>query len=273
MQKIIILLFLFNSFLQTFSQTDPPYSPVKTKYTFDWGNNSTSILVSQYGQSKDVVMIHVHDDETTSAKAAKEVLQHTGGLIIELDNGGKRLVKFKKSGRWFFFDPNRIFSLKGIQQNLHFLNDHVTSAAISSVKAFSAFILQKIPISVNNVIALHNNDNGKYSIRSYKANGSHAKDASKLYIDRECDPDNFFIVTSTKLFRELKMKGYNVVLQNNTTARDDGSLSIYLGKRNITYINVEAEEGNHMEQEGMIESLVVLILHSKNKSTDHQVRK
>ena len=243
---------LFNSFLQTFSQTD---APVETKYTFDWGNNSTSILVSQYGQSKDVVMIHVHDDETASAKAAKEVLQHTGGLIIELDNGGRRLVKFKKSGRWFFFDPNRIFSSKGIDENLHFLNDNVTSAAISSVKAFSAFILQKIPMTANSVIALHNNDNGKYSIRSYKANGSHAKDALKLHINHGCDLDNFFIVTSTKLFSELKLKGYNVVLQNNTTARDDGSLSVYLGKRNITYINVEAEEGNRIEQEGMIREL------------------
>src|SRR5437773_8252223 len=128
MRKILILLFSFICFLQSFSQTDSTgYSAVKTKYSFDWGNNSTSILVSQYGQSKEIVMIHVHDDETASAQAARQVLRRTGGFLIELKNGGKRLMKFKKSGRWFFFDPNRIFSSKGIQQNLHLLNDHVTS--------------------------------------------------------------------------------------------------------------------------------------------------
>ena len=204
-------------------------------------------------------MIHLHDDETTSLKAAQKVLERTGGLLIELENKGKRLMSFKKSGRRFFFDPNRIFTSKGIQNNLHFLNNQVTSAAFSSVKAFAAFILQKIPDSVKILIALHNNKNGKYSIKSYKPNGSHAKDVSKVYMNHKEDPDNFFVETSGKLFYKLKKEKYNVVLQNSTRAMDDGSLSIYFAKRKIVYVNVEAEKGSLQEQVKMVQSLIGII--------------
>ncbi|MFI5186077.1 MAG: hypothetical protein ACHQF0_05100 [Chitinophagales bacterium] len=264
MQKIITLLFFFIFFLQGFSQTDSArYSPVQTKYSFDWGNNKTSILLTQYGTSAKIVMIHLHDDEIASDMAAKIVLERTGGLFIELENNGERLMSFKKSGRRFLFDPNRIFTPAGLRKNLRLLNDHVTLAAVSSVKEFAAFILQKIPDSLTSLIALHNNENGKYSIKSYTAYGSHARDASEIHINPDRDPDNFFIVTDSTLFRELKMIGFNVVLQNTLKAKDDGSLSIYFGRGNVIYINVEAQKGRMRTQVKMLESLTGLMSISK----------
>ncbi|HEY2721144.1 MAG TPA: hypothetical protein VGI82_05445 [Chitinophagaceae bacterium] len=257
MLKLATLLLCFGVPLFVFSQSDSAgYSPVQTKYSFDWGNNSTSIRLSQYGSSTKTVMIHLHDDETASDKAAEVMLRKTGGLLIEVENNGKRLMSFKKSGRWFLFDPNRIFTNTGLKKNLRLLNSHVTSAAISSVKAFAAFILQKIPDSLTSFISLHNNENGKYSIKSYTPLGSRAKDALKVHINPLRDPDNFFILTDTILFRQLKQADFNVVLQNTKNAVDDGSLSIYLGRKNIIYVNVEAQKGRMRTQVNMLHALL-----------------
>jgi hypothetical protein len=253
MRKVLTLVFFFTLFLQSFCQSDSiRYSPVQTKYDFDWGNNSTSIVLTQYGSSTEIVMIHVHDDEIASDKAAGIVLERTGGLLIELENNGRRLMSFKKSGRKFFFDPNRIFTPNGLRKNLRFLNGRVTSAAISSVQAFAAFILQKIPTSATNVIALHNNQDGKYSIKSYSSNGSRAKDASKIHINPLRDSDNFFVLTDSLLFRQLKLADFNVVLLNSVKAKDDGSLSVYFGRQNVTYVNVEAQKGRMRTQVKML---------------------
>lgn len=255
MQRILLLLFYFHLSVFCFSQTDSSvYAPVETRYHFDWGNNKTSIVLSQYGSRKDVLMIHLHDDETASLEAAQKVLQQTGGLLIRLENNGKRLMTFKKSGRVFLFDPNRIFTTKGIEGNLHFLNRHVTSASISSLKSFAAFILHKIPGSVTTFVALHNNDNGKYSVKSYR--GSRWRDALKVHIEPKHDPDNFFIVTRNSMFQKLRKAGFNAVLQNTPKAKDDGSLSIFLGRKRKAYINVEAQHGKTEEQTKMLEFLL-----------------
>ena len=251
MQKILLLLFCFHLSGFCFSQTDSSlYAPIETRYYFDWGNNKTSVLLSQYGSRNDIVLIHLHDDENASLEAAHKVLEQSGGLLIQLENNGKRLMTFKKSGRVFLFDPNRIFTTKGIQKNLHFLNRHVTSASISSLKAFAAFILNKIPGSVTTFIALHNNDNGKYSIKSYR--GVRWRDALKVHINLKNDPDNFFIVTRNTMFQKMRKAGFNAVLQNTVKATDDGSLSIFLGRKRRPYINVEAQHGSTGEQTKML---------------------
>src|ERR1700748_2733933 len=108
MSKAILFFCCFYISIFCFCQTDSSlYSAVQTKYSFNWGNNTTSIVLSQYGASKKTVMIHLHDDELASDKAAEIILQRTGGLFIEVENNGNRLMSFKKSGRWFFFDPKR----------------------------------------------------------------------------------------------------------------------------------------------------------------------
>ena len=260
MQKTLATILCVNVCISVFSQSDSVvYSPVKNEYSFDWGNNTTALLVKQYGPSVKTVMIHVHDDEFASDQAAELVLQRSGGLLIELENNGKRLMSFKKSGRTFFFDPNRIFTPAGLRKNLRLLNGRVTSAAISSVKAFAAFILQKIPNNLTRLIALHNNENGKYSVRSYTTYGTRAKDAANIHINPLRDPDNFFILTDTTLFRELKSADFNVVLQNASGVRDDGSLSVYFAKRSVLYINVEAQKGRMRTQVNMLKALMKLL--------------
>jgi hypothetical protein len=259
MQKTITLLVCLKISVFCFSQTKSSvYIPKQTKHYFNWGKKSTVVLLSQYGKRKDIVMLNVHDNETTSIEAAKKVLEQTGGLLIEIENEGERLINFKRNGKNFQFDPNRIFTSKGLQQNLHKLNTHVTSIASNSVKSFSRFILQQIPKSAVVLIALHNNDDGEYSIDSYKSSGDKAKDALKIYTNPKIDPDNFFLVTTNRLFNHLKASDLNAVLQNNAKAKDDGSLSIYYGRRKKAYVNVEAEHNSLSEQTRMLQILLKL---------------
>ncbi|HEY1871861.1 MAG TPA: hypothetical protein VGG71_12435 [Chitinophagaceae bacterium] len=255
MRKIILLLACSLISVFCFSQTNFSfYTPVSTSYYFNWGDDSTKIILTQYGTRTGLVMVHLHDDEVSSAQAAKKILEQTAGLFVQVDNNGKRLVSFIKNGKRFQFDPNRIFTARGRSQNLHFLNKTVTPEAESSVKAFAKFILKKIPKSVVTLLAVHNNQNGNYSINSYKG-VSHSKDVLKCYTDHKNDPDNFFIVNNNEMFKQIKRFGFNVVLQNSKNATDDGSLSIYFGKKNLVYVNIETETGNLDEQVKMLHAI------------------
>lgn len=64
----------------------------------------------------------------------------------------------------------------------------------------------------------------------------------------------FFYTTDLRLFNSLKRK-FSIVLQDNRTVIDDGSLSIYCGRNNISYINVEAKYDCYKEQLEMLEDL------------------
>jgi hypothetical protein len=259
MSKLILLVCFLLASIPGFSQHDSTrYLPIESRLFFNWGNDSTAIRISRYGNNQKLVMIHLHDDESTSVRAARQVLGETGGILIEVENKGVRLVKFRKSGKIFWFDPNRIFTAKGRLQNLRFLNRNVTSSAISLLKAFALFIVRQIPPDAM-LIALHNNVNLKYSINSYKPYHNRAHDVLKLYISSKKDPDNFFLVTKTRLYQAIRKLGFNVVLQYNYKARDDGSLSIVYGRPNRPYANVEAEHGSLSEQVAMLQALISIL--------------
>jgi len=55
------------------------------------------------------------------------------------------------------------------------------------------------------------------------------------------DPDDFNFVTDDRFFRAFKVQGFNDILQDNRIRRDDGSLSVFSGRKGIPYINVEAQ--------------------------------
>jgi len=85
------------------------------------------------------------------------------------------------------------------------------------------------------IIAVHNNKD--FSLKNYMQGKDMAKDAAKLYYNPKKYYRNFFLVTRKKDFNRLKRAGWNTVLQAKH-ATDDGSLSVYLAKKQ--YINIEA---------------------------------
>jgi hypothetical protein len=269
MQRIFLFLIIFQLCLFCIGQEQNPDAlPEKQPVTrteksdfYKLGNKRIALKTIQYGMNNDIVMINLHDDEITGLQAAKSVLEITGGIIMTLENNGERLVKFTTNGRTFTFDPNRIFSKTGVRTTLRKHNKHYREKAAKEVNDLAKFLLARMPSS-KMLIALHNNDHKGLSILSYIKNGELQNDALLVNRNETHDIDNFFLTTDKKIFRMLRADGYNVVLQHNKQAKDDGSLSVYYGRRNKKYINIEAESGKISEQKQMIESVIRIIEHS-----------
>ena len=240
----------------SYSQGSPPvpYTPRDTMHYFTLGSTIIPLQLIRYGTNRHIVIINLHDDETTSVEAAKNILQDIGGLLIKIDNKNQRLVSFILNKKEYTFDPNRIFSKKGIIATLK-KNKAYSDLALKKVQAFASFILKKIPGTTTTLIAVHNNDDGRLSIHSYQKGGDKVKDVKKINIGLSEDPDNFYFTTDKDIFKRLAPLDYNVILQENKKANDDGSLSIYYGRRNMSYVNVEVTQGQAKRQSQMIKSL------------------
>jgi hypothetical protein len=240
----------------SFSQDSDPvrYIPRETMHYFELGSTIIPLQLIRYGNNRHIVMINVHDDETTAVVAAKNVLQDIGGLLIKIENKNQRLVSFILNKKQYKFDPNRIFSKKGIIATLK-KNKSYSDLAVKKIQVFASFILKKIPGTNTTLIAVHNNDDGRLSIRSFEKGGDKVKDVKNINIGLSEDPDNFYFTTDKDIFKRLASLNYNVVLQENKKAKDDGSLSIYYGRRNMSYVNVEVNQGQAERQSQMIKSL------------------
>lgn len=229
-----------------------PNSPVINSIFHKLGDRTIQIKTFQFGTSKDIVYINVHDDEITSVNAAKRLLEIESGLLIKVENYKTRNIKFRLAGRYYTFDPNRIFSRAGIIQTLTMFGN-ISEKAIIEVEKFANRILQLIPESPKCIIALHNNTNGKFSINSFLPGNIREKDARSLYINKEEDPDDIFLTTDSMLYQRLADDKYNTIFQDNENAKKDGSLSIYCGEKGIRYVNCETEHGHDIQYQQMIQ--------------------
>jgi hypothetical protein len=214
------------------------------KVPFKIGNAIVTAEVFQNGKPWPT-MINVHDDENTSVAAGKIIIEQSGGRLIELSHGGKRLVSFNLNGERYSFDPNRIFSASGIRDTLE-RRSMWSEAAHRAVKRFADqslehFALDREPV----IIALHNTVDGTYSIESYCPGAEHAAAAAALHISTNRSRFDFFYVTDQRYFDYLKQRDFNVILQANSAVPDDGSLSVYFARKGIPYVNIEAEL-NHL---------------------------
>lgn len=201
--------------------------------------------------------IHVHEDETTAVDAAIEFIDSTGlGCFVTLKHGMGRNICFNQGGKTFKFDPNRMFTAEGRKISLQGFGAY-TDSAFAAVSGLSDFITAKYIDSSRLIVAMHNNTNeGGLSIRSYQKGGPYAKDASKVFVNKKEDEDNFFYTTTLRAFEFFKDRGFNVMLQNNKNVTDDGSLSVYSGMKKIDYINIEAQHGQKDEQKHMLAAVM-----------------
>lgn len=203
--------------------------------------------------------LNLHDDEDTSVEAARQVVQAHGGRIVELRYAGGRNIAFGLNGATYTFDPNRIFTDRGARATLQ-AHGPFSPEALHETRRFAAALLALYRFDAQAaVVTLHNNTDGNYSVLSYLPGGAHAREAQEVHVVDGRDPDDFFFVTDRDLFERLAEKGFNVVLQHNDAATDDGSLSVYAGRRGKPYVNVEAEHGHLHEQVEMVRALYALL--------------
>lgn len=218
-------------------------SACATKYRVNLGDTPVVIEKIQHGQGK--TFVHLHQNETTALTAAKKVVQDKGGVVITLIHPGQRNIVFHLDGKRYEFDPNRIFSDKGIKMTLTNFGAYSQSAH-QQVNTLANQIKLLLPRE-GKIVAVHNNKD--YSIREYLPGRSLHRDAADLYLDKQRYYRNFYLVTRSEAFLRLKKLRYNAILQSEE-ATDDGSLSVFLA--NHDYINVEAGYGQLYAQVDML---------------------
>lgn len=221
---------------------------------------NTEISLITYAKepvSANTHFISVHEDEATGISATKQVVDDNGGAFTYIHHQLKRNISFTCGTVAYTFDPNRIFSDSGRKRTLEKLSQWNVYAD-SVVKKFAENFTEHIK-DAEHIIALHNNTNENYSINSYLKGGSEFGNAAKIYINKKEDADEFIFTTDENIFRACKKLKLNVALQDNTHCFDDGSLSVYFGRKNISYTNIEAEHGHQQKQTEMIQALMKII--------------
>lgn len=203
--------------------------------------------------------INVHDDENTSVEAGLDVIRRRGGRVIELQHADRRNIVFTLDGTTYEFDPNRMFTDVGAETTLR-QNGPFSDSAFAVVRRFADELIEAYDLAaLSVVVTLHNNKEGDYSAKSYATGGEYEADAADVFIVEDSDPDDFFFVTDRGFFENLKKGGFNVVLQDNDRATDDGSLSVFCGQHGIPYVNVEAQRGHLEAQIRMLDYLAGLL--------------
>jgi hypothetical protein len=222
------------------------------------GDKMISFKVIQYGSDANTCCVNLHDDETTAVQAARTVLEQTGGLLIKIENKAQRMISFSFKGVLYTFDPNRIFSRAGINVTLQ-AKGKKNPLAIIEVEKFASRLLQLIPDSASCIVALHNNTDGDFSVKTYRKGGKRQYDAKNVYEDNWQDADDITLTTDEILFTKMSTFGYNSILQDNEKVNKDGSLSVYYGEQNKRYINIETQHGKTAQYKEMLSKLLFFL--------------
>ncbi len=222
----------------------------ETRTTLYVGSEAVDVVLFA-AEEPGLTYINLHDNEQTSVDAALEVLQLIGGRVFELQHGGERNITFTLDGIVYVFDPNRMFSDIGAQVSLLRLSQY-SSEAHAAVRAFADQVLAIYDLAqLDAVVTLHNSSES-YSVLIYAPGGEYEREAESVFINEGADPRDFFFVTDVEIYDGLVAEGFNVVLQDNEQATDDGSLSVYSADRGLPYANAEAGHGHHDEQVDML---------------------
>ena len=222
------------------------------------GNTNVQIQFEKFAPyNAGIYYINLHSDETTSVEAVQEYISTEGGIFLHIIHTEERNIAFNLNNTEYLFDPNRIYTAKGIKATLT-KNATYTKQADEAIKKFADTVLAQLK-NPKLIVAMHNNGDKKFSIKSYTKNKEEAINAAKVYINAAMDEDDFVYTTEEKIFNHLKQNKINVVLQKKTGFVNDGSLSVYCGLKKIPYINVEAEQGHKEQQLQMLQILTQAI--------------
>ena len=206
-----------------------------------------------------LTFVNLHDNENTAAQAAKAFLREHGGRLVELQHGRGREVVVRLAGTLYRFDPNRMFSEHGLRKSMKYYHS-LNQETFATASHFVQEIIQLIDIrSGQTVIAVHNNTEGKLTIRDYMQGQLYGRDTQRVHLEPAQDPDDYFFVSSPVHFQALARTGNNVALRSEAPP-DRGTLGGYACAQGADYILVEAQHGHLKEQVEMLELLGTLLL-------------
>jgi hypothetical protein len=235
------------------------YNQAKT-YSYTLGSTTVKIVVYELDNPQQITYFNLHDNENTSVEATKTILnnQKFKGKLVELQHTGERLISFEYQGGKYQIDPNRMFTKAGIEKNLKNYGNY-SDEARDTVFAFGQKIYQDFLRGSRLIVAMHNNKNEGYNVKSYLQDGEYQSDAEEVFYNPKWGTGEFFYVIDPEHFNFFKQKKINAVLQNNQKVTDDGSLSVFAQQQKMAYLNVEAQHGNLKPQIKMLTILQDLL--------------
>lgn len=221
------------------------------KKTIVLGDSSIVINSRVNSSNKDILFLNIHEDEHTSIEAVEHFSETTDVNFVYLQHNQTRRIHFSTKTRSYSVDPNRIYTSKGRRATLE---------PSRTFKFRSNRIAKKLAKEIINVVnqysvivTMHNNTDVNYSIKSYLPGEDESQNTADVFISKNWDADDFVYTTSKIYFDYLKSADVNVILQDNTGYVNDGSLSVYCGKKGIPYLNIEAQKGHLKEQIKLVE--------------------
>lgn len=218
-------------------------------------SSGVQILCHTADSLDSTIYLNLHENEQTSIKAVKNFSENYPLNFFYLNHDQTRRAHFIVEGDSCSFDPNRIYTKKGIRKTLKDGGKNNRQAR-QITKIVSDSVLE-ITSHYNTIVSLHNNTPDNYSIYSYMPDSSESQNTAKLYINPEMDPDDFIYTTDESIYEFLVEQQINVILQDNRKYVNDGSLSVYCGKNDISYLNIETEHG-HLD----MQLILLFIIHN-----------
>ncbi|MBA2745154.1 MAG: hypothetical protein H0U44_02910 [Flavisolibacter sp.] len=214
-----------------------------------------TIATTSNTKQRSFVLVSLHNNETTAINAGQEFVQEQGGQMVRLENDEKHNIHFEFLNKKYSIDPNKIFTQKG-RASLLKSGPYKNTLSVE-VQRFADYLFEIIPYN-KHVIGLHNYNPGERSIKTFKKRKLARKIKTTNHNPAE-DEGNFFVTTDVDIYNALKAKHYNVVLQNFTVIRDDGSLGLVVPKNRRLYVDVVAKTGMVEAQKKMIADLAELL--------------
>lgn len=210
----------------------------------------SSIQVTRYSSPRGnagPLFVSLHSNEQGSLALAAQWLAENAGELIVLNGAGERRLSLVPGSRSYSIDPNRMFSSGGIERDMRRFGFYRPELG-AAVGDFAGRWMEVSGIGKRPaVVSLHNNTDGPpLSVATYQSGGSEAGNAARVFPGQRSgwDPDDFFLVTDAGAFAYLAGQGFPVVLQDNAAVEDDGSLSVWCGRRGLAYVNVEVQFGH-----------------------------
>ncbi len=210
----------------------------------------------------------LHGSEETAPAALRQHLQHYEGCALELVNPGQRWVSFRLGRRKYLFDPNRVFSRAGVEQNLVWLNSRFKrlhrsnrQKVVDEVEQFGQALRRLVaePRTPGlRVVAVHNNGtqpNASFSFETFVERHGYFHNVQALHYRRDLSPYDLFLVNNPDTYEALSRRNLNVVLEDSARPVDDGSLSVFCSRAGIEYANIETRIGELDTQVRMLDTL------------------
>ncbi|MCU0447354.1 MAG: hypothetical protein MUE85_20855 [Microscillaceae bacterium] len=257
MKKLYFFILMTINSSGIWAQT-PDNQPKTFVYTL--GSATIKVVVYEQNNPNQITYFNLHDNENTSVEATQVILKNpkNSGKLVELQHSGERLISFEYQGAKYQIDPNRMFTKVGIEKNLKNYGNY-SDAARDTVFAFGQKIYRDFLQGSRLIVAMHNNKNEGYNVKSYLPGGEYKTDAQDVFYNPKWGTGEFFYVIDQAHFAFFKQKKVSAVLQDPQKVTDDGSLSVFAQNQGMAYLNVEAQHGNLKPQIKMLTILQDLL--------------